>query len=181
MTSEHEPDKERSLDAAIATLPRTMRPERDLWPEIAGKLQPERQRRFWIPAFASAAVIACAAVIGWQMLPRPEAPATITATPGRALPAEFVAAEAAYLSTRASHYGDIEARLDRLPPESREAVERSLVAITEALDELRAALAEEPVDPLLQHLLLQLYTRELAVLGQIDQATRTTDERRLEL
>lgn len=183
----------RSLDAAIDRLPRELDPERDLWPEIAAGLPQAGRERPWAMRFAGVAVIAAAAVIGWQVATRPPAPEVpfaveMPASEGRGpaqsaagLPVEFVAAEASLLALRDQRYGDLEARLDALPREQREAIERSLGTIAIAVAELRQALAQAPVDPVLQHLLWSLYTQELAVLGQLDQATRLAGTEGIEL
>ncbi|MDE2251000.1 MAG: hypothetical protein KGL25_06305, partial [Gammaproteobacteria bacterium] len=57
-----------SLDAALATLPRELRPRRELWPEIAGAIArgsaggdrrpPRMQRLQWPLALAASVVVA---------------------------------------------------------------------------------------------------------------------------
>ena len=176
-----------TLDEAIARLPRELPPERDLWPEIAAAL-PSRQRRAHWQAFAAAAAIGCIAVVGWQLLAGglTEGPIELAQQPGverpmQALPSEFIAAEASFGRAREQLYADLEARLDGLSPESQVAIERSLDTIAAALVDLRAALADEPLDPVLQHLLLNLYSQELAVLGQLERSTRMVQDRSIEL
>lgn len=50
-----------------------------------------------------------------------------------------------------------------------------------ALVDLREALADEPLDPVLQHLLLNLHSQELAILSQLERSTRVVQDRRVEL
>lgn len=176
-----------TLDALLAELPRERAPERDVWPAIAAEIAPRRRLWSWQP-FVSAAAAATVVIVLWQTLPpaEQEAAPELADMPRdagllQALPADFIEAEAGFLRVREHRYADIEARLAQLPVETRETIERSLDSIATALLDLREALAEEPLDPVLQHLLLQLYTQELAVLGQLDHSTRLVDERRIEL
>ena len=176
-----------TLDEAIAELPRELTPERDLWPAIAGTL-PSRRQWSSMPSFATAAVLACVAVVGWQLFAggTEQAPIELVDAPRleqpmQALPSDFIVAEAGFSAAREQLSADLEARLEALPPENRAVIERSLETIAAALEDLRGALAEEPQDPVLQHLLLNLHSQELAVLGQIERSTRMLHNQRIEL
>ena len=176
-----------TLDAAIADLPRELTPERDLWPEIAAALPP-RRRWGWLQSFATAAVLGCVAVVGWQLLDGGVAQQPIELVhsprverPMQALPSDFIVAEAGFNAAREQLSADLEARLETLSPENRAVIERSLETIAAALVDLRGALAQEPQDPVLQHLLLNLHSQELAVLGQIERSTRMVHNQRIEL
>ncbi|MCC5885135.1 MAG: hypothetical protein JJT88_01745 [Gammaproteobacteria bacterium] len=186
--TDHDPGEGRpSLDEAIAGLPRELAPERDLWPAIAADLQAGR-RRAWLQPFAAAAAIGCVAVLGWHLLDGPSQDEPIELVeqpwqerPVQALPYDFIAVEAEYGAAREQLVADLDARLEQLSPESRAAIERSLETIAGALVDLRAALADEPLDPVLRRLLLNLHGQELAVLAQVERSTRVVQDRRMEL
>lgn len=176
-----------ALDALLADLPRELAPERDLWPAIAAAIEPPHRCWSWQP-FLSAAAAAALLIVLWQTLPLAEqqpamevAAVPMEGSPVRALPQDFIEAETGFLQVREGRYAEIEVRLAQLSPETRSVIERSLDSMAAALVELRQALAEQPLDPVLQHLLLQLYAQELAVLGQLDDATRLVDDRRIQL
>ncbi len=59
-------------------------------------------------------------------------------------------------------------RLDRLPPEAQQKVERNLVEIRRSLREINVALALDPDSILLQQLLLSTYQSELAMLANVN-------------
>lgn len=184
------PREERTLDEALAALPRELDPPRDLWRDIEAQLEPRRptgRQPRWPTLMALAASLGVVAVAGvlafqhWALPGGPQAPAVVAnGTPEPWLPAEFLAAEAAYRQVRAERVSALEARLDALPAETRAVVERSLATIAEAQAELRAALAEAPTDPVLQGLLLTVYSQEMAILGQFDEATRVAGDGSIE-
>ena len=60
-------------------------------------------------------------------------------------------------------------RLDRLPPEAQQKVERNLAEIRRSLREINVALALDPDSTLLQQLLLSTYQSELAMLANVNQ------------
>lgn len=186
--TDHDRSKRRpTLDEAIAGLPQELAPERDLWPAIAADLSVSR-RRTWLQPFAMAAALGCVAVLGWHLLGESSSDEPLELVeqprqerPMRALPSEFITVEAEYAAAREQLVADLEARLDQLSPESRAAIERSLDTIAGALLDLREALADEPLDPVLQRLLLNLHSQELAVLAQVERSTRAVHDRRIEL
>jgi len=181
---EHEdrsrPDR---LDEALARLPQEVQPERDLWPGIAAALPKTPARRWrYLPLVATVAAVAFAGLLAVQLLlPEAQDPTLAPTQTVAELPAEFLAAEAAYRQVRAQRVADLADQLEQLSPETRASVERSLDTIQSALIELRAALGEAPADPVLQHLLLSVYSQEMAVLGQIDQATQVVGDGSIEI
>ena len=73
-------------------------------------------------------------------------------------------------------YADLASRLDeqlaRLSPEERDDVERTLVVIREAIDDINAALATDPDNAYLQELLQRTYREELTVMRRVGGLTR---------
>ena len=60
----------------------------------------------------------------------------------------------------------------RLSPEERDDVERTLVVIREAIDDINAALATDPDNAYLQELLQRTYREELTVMRRVGGLTR---------
>jgi hypothetical protein len=169
------------VDEALARLPREVEPPRDLWPAIEGRLEPRdgrsRGRRWQWPAAAAAAVmlVAASSLITASLLRHDEA-ATAQRSPapsGAVLaPAAFGPGQAlgpAYLAARRDLARSLEARIASLPPDGRLQLERNLAELRRASEEINAALALSPGDPLLEELLLNVYQDELAVLASANE------------
>jgi hypothetical protein len=177
MTGTPDPGEAR-IDQAIARLPREVPPDRDLWPAIAAGLEPRLATRRWLPAVAAAVVlVAASSLITAQLVRRaarpvaavapPAAPAAVSAAraafgPGHALDKEYAAARQQLAAMLAR-------RIDRLPRSARQKLEDNLAEMQRAADEINAALALQPGDPLLEELLLNTYQDELAVLASVNQ------------
>ena len=79
----------RAVLASAAALPRSIRPPRDLWPDIADRLAsrtiqlPVRSIpwRSWAPLAAAAVLLIAVTAIVTVLLSRPEAPVAVTAPP----------------------------------------------------------------------------------------------------
>jgi len=180
-------DTGRALDAAVARLARDITPARDLWPTIAAaRLRPVSRAPRYLALAASVVAAAFGGLLALQFIggdapgdrPDDTPPAFADAT---GVPAEVAAAEAGYRAVRTERLASLDERLDALSPENRASVLRSLATIDRALGDLRAALADEPADPVLQHLLLSVYAQEMAVLTQLEEATRVADERSIDI
>lgn len=185
------------LERELGRLPQGVQPERDLWPQIIGRLgvheyayEPPKGK---VPrlsgwgqlAAALALVIASSLVTVVVMRERleRETAATVPAmTPAstaavlttEAMPASFGGAQLmgeAYFEARAELVRTFEARLTRLSPAQREKVQRNLADIQRAAAELSATLAEHPGSALLQELLLSTYQDELALLADVNDVT----------
>ena len=99
--------------------------------------------------------------------PAAEATASVTPAafgPGYTLDNEYVAARSQLAST-------LQARIERMPPSARQKLEANLAEMHRAANEINAALAQQPGDPLLEELLLSTYQDELAVLANVNQLT----------
>jgi hypothetical protein len=166
------------LDTALARLPKAIEPSRDLWPAIEAGLESRtarpRQNWGWLAA-AGVLVAVGSSLITATLLRegRPE-PAQVAAAVGEApvVPAAFGPGGRmgpGYLATRRVLLRELEARIDRLPPEAQKSLERNLAELHRASAEINAALALKPGDPLLEELLLNTYQDELAVLASVNQ------------
>ena len=169
---------EARLDAMLAALPRELPPEHDLWPQIAAQLTPRRATRRWLPLAAAAVLlVAASSLITAHVVRQSAAPVAQVAPPpasGTAVvrPAAFGpghALDPEYVAARQQLAAMLAARIDRLPSSARQKVEDNLAQLHRAADEINAALALQPGDPLLEELLLNTYQDELAVLASVNQ------------
>jgi hypothetical protein len=190
-------DQPHRFDDALARLPRSVEPARDLWPAIEARLEPQagaaRPRRWW-PAAAAAVLLVTASSLITAGLLRRDVPATAGLAPE---PASEVMTHAAfgpgqalgpdYLAARQELARTLEARIERLPPAGRRQLEKNLAELRRARAEINAALELSPGAPLLEELLLNAYQDELAVLASVNQLTgangagTTNDPTRMQL
>ncbi len=167
------------LEQVLAKLPRDIDPPRDLWPGIEAAIG-DAGRASWWPQGWQGLAAALALVVSSSLI-------TLWVSGGgdQAIePAPWVAADVGmqfasypigpqYMEARRKLSADFEARLAGLAPETRAAVQESLGDIREALNEIDAALRNDPNNVLLQQLLLAAYQDELAVLTDLNSITET--------
>lgn len=184
----------------LRELPQSISPGRDLWPAIeagireaeggsrtAGRarIASRPPRPAWLAAGLAAAfaLLAIGVWIGRSGLtglpgaPRatPIASAESHTRTAGAMPVAFGPGPH-YAEQRAALLHDLGARLAALPPESRAQVEHSLATIRRSIEELRAALGEDPGNVLLQELLVNAYQDEMRVLVTVNEAGRSSQE-----
>jgi len=149
----------RALIDAAGGLPKALMPQRDLWPGVAGRIQREprsgtARRPFTqtIPRrvlpFAAAVAVTVAALYA----------SAVWRTPA------YVKAEAHYMRTRAQLLAAIEARGERLLPGTLQSVEANLRVIDDAVQEIRAAIQDDPDNPRLVRMLMATRHKELDLL-----------------
>lgn len=153
----------RLLAPQVASLPRSVSPDRDLWAGIEPRLRRRRGGdRVAVPVWALIAaailLVAGTSVITRRLGSGAEAVAL--------LPASFVDAENRYLAAASDLAAAYAAVRDRLPPETRQVVERNLAAIERALAETRRALERDPANQSLESLVLSTYRQKLDFLEQ---------------
>ncbi|CAN5217472.1 hypothetical protein BH24PSE2_BH24PSE2_02870 [soil metagenome] len=179
-------DADKALERATAALPRELEPERDLWPEIAARINPAPStvspRWTRSPAQLAAAVtlVAIASLTAY-LLVEPRAPrseqiawADIWAEPARFGARDTLSQD--YLDARRALATTLEDRLEALPTETRAVVVTNLLEIRRALDAINAELAEDPDNVLLQRLLLRTYQDEMYVLVNLNSTTEPVME-----
>jgi len=169
--------------AAIITpssvLPREISPPRDLWSDIASRLDTHQERkirrtRYFLPLAAAAGIAAILATVLLSLSPRPHE--TVAALPIQAragdpiparsrLPAEMV--EIGFVQTRTLLMKRFEARKGHVAPERVAVVERSLSSLDSAVEDIRAALERDPYNASLLLKLSHARRRELRVLRQV--------------
>jgi hypothetical protein len=188
-----EPKLDAQLDARLRELPSEVEPSRDLWPGIAARLEqadapPQRvtRRPAWAWQAAAALVLVAgsslltASLLDRNLLTGQAASQPASAAPGMAqggasvLPAAFGPTgrlDGEYLVAREQLTRMLEDRIAVMPPSARAKLEFNLGEMRRAADEINAALAAQPGDPLLEELLLKTYQDELAVLSNVNQLT----------
>jgi hypothetical protein len=176
------PESDSQVDALLQSLPRAVEPGRDLWPAIEARMEsrPNRRRRAW-PLQAAAAVILVAAssLITASLLRRENIQTARTAAPATAVPVIPTAfgqpsgLGTGYELARKELAADLEKRMSSMPSSARQKLMANLAEMRRAADEINAALARQPGDPLLEELLLNTYQDELGVIASVNQLTRT--------
>ncbi|MDH5271487.1 MAG: hypothetical protein OEY13_00275 [Gammaproteobacteria bacterium] len=185
------------LDARLRELPRDVAPGRDLWPDIAARIEARAppvasttRRPAWLwQAAAAVVLVAGSSLLTANLLDRSR-PAQQSAVPvvpvnGIAASDAAVAMRAAfgpagqldpeYLAARDQLTQMLDRRIAALPLSARAKLEFNLGEMRRAADEINAALAEQPGDPLLEELLLKTYQDELAVLSNVSQLTSSLE------
>lgn len=183
-------DADARLDAALARLPRSIEPPRDLWPRIeaglpAGGASPvaATPSRPWLWQLAAAVLLVVTSSAITAVLLQSGAPPAPVADTAPVTPRALVELRRAsfrtdyapgpeYYAARQQMLDTLARRLDQLPPETRVEIAGNLAEIRRGADKIAAALAEQPGDPLLEELLLNAYQDELAMLANVDQLTR---------
>ncbi len=175
MTNKRDHELDDEIMAAASQLSIGVVPERDLWAGIESAIEKPRQAR-WQGAFAQAASIVLligASAVTYMMLEAKNMPVTeVVGVPVlRVAPASFGVGNPLgpeYEDARAVLEVRLEQELERLPGPTQVDVRKNLENIRAAIDEINAALAEEPESMMLQKLLMSSYQRELEVLSKVD-------------
>ena len=188
MTHPDESDVE--FRARLARLPRSIEPRRDLWAGIEqqiGKTPVRRPaaRARWAMA-AGVAGLALGVLLMWSMRPGVAPQVAHNAgvpsaaqVPGRLIQpprgsAHEVSGQPGYAFVPASTdairqklQAQVAARLAGMPPATREKVEKNLLIIKQAMNEIQSALAKDPGNALLQDLMVSTYQNELDTLANV--------------
>jgi len=140
-----------TLLADARGLPRTLDPERDLWPEIAERFdlaEGRGSRRWhWTPLAAAAVVlVALAAALVVNTLVRRAPSEPVAAATPQSAGVVLAGLEAEYAEATAELEAALEAGRDVLKPETVAVIEGSLRVIDEAIAEAQAALAADPAN-----------------------------------
>ena len=172
----------RALLAHAAALPREILPSRDLWAGIDARLDEGRPmwRRprmlaGWGAGLAAAAgvVLALSAALHGPAGSRGASPFTALAPAALRSEDPVASAEREYARAAAELMSALEQQRDRLPPEALASVEKDLRSIDAALQDVRRALATDPENPGLNHLLTSTHQRKVEVLQHVLKLSRT--------
>jgi hypothetical protein len=177
------PVDDRRIDTALGSLAREVEPPRDLWPGIAARLEvhasPPRRSWAW-QAVAALVLVAVSSLVTATLVrrsPTPVAHQPVPASAPAAMPVAFgpsFSLNGEYAAARAQLAAELERRVATMPPSARQKLEANLAEMRRAADEINAALARQPGDPLLQELLLSTYQEELGVIASVNQLTGTS-------
>lgn len=183
-------DKRDSLDQLLASLPREVPPERDLWQGIQAEIAKTPivtdsapvvhfSRSRWMQLAAGVLLVLATSLTTFVITRQPlQQDAVVQVanqpvpTPAlNAMPASFgpEALGAEYLQARSDLNKRFEERIKALPPSARAKLERNLADLRQAANEISATLADHPSDPLLQDLLMSTYQRELQLLADVSE------------
>ncbi len=175
----------RELLALAATLPRSVEPPADLWPDIQARIRRQpgatsapavhRSRwdsftsdRRWLAAAAVVLIAVSSAVTALIYQPSGsfvvEAPDSL-ASPERTPEVRTVRDDYDRLDRELMQL--LAAQREKMQPETIAKVERNLAIIDQAIAEIRAALVEDPSNQALHDLLKRSYGQKRALLDQV--------------
>ena len=186
------------LDAGLGKLPLEVAPGRDLWPDIAARIEERAppvaatsRRSAWLWQVAAAVVLVAGSslltaslldrnvLVQQSAVPAVQANAHAASDAAVVMPAAFGPAgqlDPEYVAARRQLTQVLDQRVAALPTSARAKLEFNLGEMRRAADEINAALAEQPGDPLLEELLLKTYQDELAMLSNISQLTSSLEK-----
>ncbi len=182
------PSRFESLDAALASLPRAVRPARELWPDIERAIEggavrnstpaPRAWRAQWPMALAASVLLASlVGALCWSVA-RQRTTADLvaqstTASGAASIPVNFqLPQDAHYVAARAALERTFYERLDLLAPATRERVRADLDTIRKANADIAAALAQDPASPLLWQLMRNTWQQEINLYTTVAQSTQ---------
>ena len=164
----------RALLAEAGSLPRSIQPRRDLWPEVGTRLKGNGRTRHGIlrPRYAVAAVALLAVAFSLTQVRTKKArertapPVATERTPGgfASLVDQWRSAEATYEQAAAELAGALEEVRGQLDPATVARVEANLEIIDNAIRETRAALVADPGNLEVLQLLAAVHEKKLDLL-----------------
>lgn len=186
-------DNNDPLSQMLASLPKDVQPERDLWQGIQAEIGKTPivtdsapvvhfSSTRWFQIAAGVLLVLATSfttfVITRQSMEKDavqlaqtqqQAPVPTATAPLNAMPVSFgpEALGADYLKARSELDKRFEERIKTLAPSTRAKLQRNLADLRHAANEISATLAENPSDPLLQDLLMSTYQRELQLLADV--------------
>jgi hypothetical protein len=178
-----------ALQRRTAELPRSMLPERDLWPVICGRIESRKVSRFstsplrqltWsqVMGIAATLVIATALVAGYALQrgapPRRAEARSEESGPARAVLTTLDASEAGFQQVREQLLDALRREGDALHPETRRVILEGLVTIDRSITDIRLALAESPDDTRLTRLLIAAHRQEIELLRRAVRLSQST-------
>ena len=165
-----------TLDEMLEKMPRNVAPPRALWPGIVREIArtPRRSKRFAIAA--SVAVACLAGALVWVVLHAPSTP-TPGSTAQSASESFNEPRDPAYVAARADLERSFHERLATLDPRTRATIESNLALIRRAHEDIRRALADQPANPVLEHLFESTWHDEFDLYDSVVRGTEVTTTR----
>lgn len=172
-----------NLEQLTRDLPRDIQPTRDLWPDIRHQITRESaargRPRGWLPlALAASVLIAVSSTVTlWLVMPMSEpaweAAGIVWQDPAILATRYAGAVEAEFAPARVALHAQLPRRLDQLSPKAKDNVLNNLREIDTATQEIRGAIGRDPDAIYLVEMLVALYAREIDLLRQLNQTTKT--------
>lgn len=157
-------DAEQRFDDALTQLPRSVRPRRDLWPEIEAQINPQRADGSGYWALAAGWILTAVGIglLGWRL-------SVETIEPTFQWPAEAPQIQLALEATRGELRNDLDRAVAMLSDEDQAALTAELNGLQAAREDVLAALQQTPENAFLQKLAVTTAQRELLVMQQVTQ------------
>jgi hypothetical protein len=163
----------------IDELARDIPPARDLWSGIAAAIEADKaaravappvRRSRWLPA---AGMAAAAALVGFGVwighVMTPQTPAKVATNIESAQPGIM---PATYQKQRDALLVEVNKKLAAMPPAERDKVAGSLATLKRSIEEIQAALGQDPANALLQELLVSSCQEEMRALTVVRDSGR---------
>jgi anti-sigma factor RsiW len=164
----------RGVLAAADSVPRSIEPPRDLWPEIRARIRGEARapadrgrgwRYYTVLAAAAVMLVAISSMVTREVVLKaagaPNDVATVESLPSGVVPvSEYDRLDRELTALLETHRRS-------LRPETIATVERNLAIIDRAIAEIRVALVEDPANRALHDLLRASYGQKAALLRQV--------------
>ena len=164
---------------AAARLPTAMRPQRDLWPQIAASINAPapRRRQPWYAQAAAVLLLVGGTAFVTAYVVKGGSPVTQTTITSERLFEQTAFGSnnrlgPGFESAREALLMELGHELDKLAPQDRAQVRNNLAVIHDAIDEINTALEQDPHNALLQEKLLTAYQDQLTVLRRVSGLTR---------
>lgn len=162
------------LKAALKRLPREVDPSHDLWPGIEARLarRPRAVRPLWAYSLAASVLVAVVAGALWSVGLHHGSgvtPQTIVAQGG--------STQDSYFAQRAAYAEQSVQTATDLAPATRQVILKNLRIIESSIQNMQAALDQDPNNPRLRALLVDLYQNEARLLAATQQAQAKTTAR----
>lgn len=167
----------RAFLAEAASYKRETPPSRDLWPELAARIERERRilpflrsgsraRRYALPFVAVAAAAALALVATLHVGPKPAAttPAGTLVAAAGGPSSDVEKAEAEYERATSQLITALNAKRGSMSPEAQKTLDDNIAAIDGGLRDVRAALQKDPQNPKLTKMLAATHQKKLDLL-----------------
>lgn len=161
------------LDQALAGLSRDITPPRNLWPQIATRIEARRKPRPFLMAACVAAAAACvASVFTWAVLRKAAEPSGLSLVAHQqSAPVFGEPTDPKYVKARADLEKTFNQRLALLDPATRVKIEASLNTIRKAREDIRKALQADPSSGLLEDLWQSTSQDEIDLYDRVVQTT----------
>ena len=170
-------NREKQLMDALASLPESAEPSRDLWPEISHNIAKRETNTYtqrWIPwAFAATLLISFSSVIiSWSHLESAQKIVVnnqifIKNDSKRDIQSQIKSMEQEFGLAKSVLLTQIALNSNKTNANLMQDVQSNLIIIEQATSQLKLAINQQPENPSLPKLLQSIYQQELTVLIQL--------------